>query len=31
MYVMNCQEVEILSPEEAFEVIYKGIFYTTEL
>ena len=24
MYVMNCQEVEILSPEEAFEVLYRG-------
>ena len=24
MYVMTCQEVEILSPEEAFEVLYKG-------
>ena len=24
MYVMMCQEVEILSPEEAFEVLYKG-------
>ena len=22
MYVMTCQEVEILSPEEAFEVLY---------
>ena len=24
MYVMTCQEVEILSLEEAFEVLYKG-------
>ena len=24
MYVMTYQEVEILSPEEAFEVLYKG-------
>lgn len=24
MYVMNCVEVEIKSPQEAFEVLYKG-------
>ena len=24
MYVMTCQEVEILSPEEAFEILCKG-------
>lgn len=24
MYVMNCVEVEITSPEEAFEVLFKG-------
>ena len=24
MYVMTCQEVEIQSPEEAFELLYKG-------
>ena len=26
MYVMNCVEVEIKSPQEAFEVLYKGLF-----
>jgi flagellin-specific chaperone FliS len=25
MYVMNCVEVEIKSPQEAFEVLYKGM------
>ena len=24
MYVMNCVEVEIKSPQEAFEVLFKG-------